>query len=167
MQASAAAPDGWVEAHGDCVYEIQRSGEAAPPEKSRKILLPGRVDMELLNQMVKHSSRSLDATFAALADPTRRRILQALSKGQRRVTHLAEPFSISLPAVSRHLRVLEDAGLLKRNRHGREHRLELDSAPMREALRWIEQYRRFWEGSLEALAHYLENNHQPKIRRKL
>jgi DNA-binding transcriptional ArsR family regulator len=167
MQASAAAPDAWVEAHGDGGSEFQKGGAAAPPEKVKKFSCQAGGHIELFNHMVKHSSRSLDATFAALADPTRRRILEALSKGQRRVTHLAEPFSISLPAVSRHLRVLEDAGLLKRKRHGREHRIELDSAPMREALRWIERYRKFWEGSLEALAHYLENNNQPNQRRKL
>ena len=106
--------------------------------------------------MVKHNA-SLDTTFAALADPTRRRILESLSHRQMRVTDLAEPFAMSLPAVSKHLRVLEDAGLLKRRRLGREHHLELKPVPMREAVLWIEQYRKFWEGSLDALADYLEN----------
>jgi DNA-binding transcriptional ArsR family regulator len=106
--------------------------------------------------MVKHSPLSLDATFAALADPTRRRILESLAQQQKRVTDLAEPFAMSLPAVSKHLRVLEDAGLLKRSRHGREHHLELESAPMREAQLWIDQYKKFWEGSLDSLAEYLE-----------
>jgi len=114
------------------------------------------VVISLFNQMVKLKQLRLDATFAALADPTRRRILERLSAGTRRVTELAEPFSISLPAVSKHLRVLEEAGLIKRERQGREHRLELQAAPMKEAVRWMEQYRRFWEGSLEALADYLE-----------
>jgi DNA-binding transcriptional ArsR family regulator len=112
--------------------------------------------------MVKYSSHSLDATFAALADPTRRRILERLCQGQRRVTHLAAPFSMSLPAVSKHLRVLEDAGLLKRQRHGREHRIELAAAPLKDAIRWIEQYRKFWEGSLDALANYLEKTNNKK-----
>ena len=119
--------------------------------------------------MVNYSapSRSLDTTFAALADPTRRRILESLSRRQKRVSDLAEPFAMSLPAVSKHLRVLEDAGLLKRRRLGREHHLELKSAPMRDALLWIEQYRKFWGGSLDALAAYLENNPQkPKKRKK-
>jgi len=107
--------------------------------------------------MVKHSTLSLDATFSALADPTRRRILESLSHQQMRVTDLAEPFAMSLPAVSKHLRVLEDAGLLKRRRFGREHHLELEPAPMQQAQRWIEQYRKFWEGSLDRLAEYLEN----------
>jgi DNA-binding transcriptional ArsR family regulator len=112
--------------------------------------------------MVKRRSRCLDSTFAALADPTRRRILEHLSAGACRVTQLAEPFSISLPAVSKHLRVLEAAGLLKRRRHGREHHLELRAAPLADAIHWIERYRRFWEGSLEALADYLENNNHKK-----
>ena len=108
--------------------------------------------------MVKHRSCPLDATFAALADPTRRRLLRELAKGHRRVTRLAAPFAMSLPAISKHLRVLERAGLLKRRRRGREHQLELVSKPMREAWRWIEQYRHFWEGSLDALASYLEKD---------
>ncbi|HEV3271883.1 MAG TPA: metalloregulator ArsR/SmtB family transcription factor [Candidatus Methylacidiphilales bacterium] len=116
--------------------------------------------------MVKHYPLSLDTTFAALADPTRRRILESLSHRQRRVTDLADLFPMSLPAVSKHLRVLEDAGLLKRRRFGREHHLELDPAPMREAQRWIEYYRKFWEGSLDALAAYLEKNNQPKKKKK-
>ncbi len=107
--------------------------------------------------MVNQLPESLDATFSALADPTRRRILETLSHRQWRVTDLAEPFAMSLPAVSKHLRVLENAGLLKRRRLGREHYLQLDAAPMRRAVNWIEQYRKFWEGSLDNLARYLES----------
>lgn len=107
--------------------------------------------------MVNHSPGPLDVTFSALADPTRRKILERLSRSSARVTDLAGPFSISLPAVSRHLRVLETAGLLRRRRAGREHQIELQSAPLRSAGDWIEQYRSFWEGSLNALADYLEN----------
>jgi len=114
----------------------------------------------IFNHMVKRKSCCLDATFAALADPTRRRILEHLAKGKRRVTDLAAPFSISLPAVSKHLRVLESARLLTRHRQGREHRLELHPGPLKDAIRWIEQYRRFWEGSLEALADYLETTNK-------
>jgi len=117
--------------------------------------------------MVNYSSATLDATFAALADPTRRRILESLSTRQRRVTELAEPFAMSLPAVSKHLRVLEKAGLLKRRRIGREHHIALEPAPMRKALNWIEQYRKFWEGSLDSLAAYLEEQPKPqKAKRK-
>jgi len=116
--------------------------------------------------MVNNKSNTLDLTFAALADPTRRRILEQLSHKQWRVTDLAEPFAMSLPAVSKHLRVLEDAGLLKRNRLGREHHLELEPKPMKEAQVWIDQYKKFWEGSLDALADYLENNNQPNKTKK-
>ena len=116
--------------------------------------------------MVNNSTLSLNATFAALADPTRRRILESLSHQQMRVKELAEPFAMSLPAVSKHLRVLEDAGLLKRRRMGREHHIELEPAPMRHAQIWIEQYRKFWEGSLDSLAEYLENNPKKPNKRK-
>src|SRR5688572_29060020 len=107
--------------------------------------------------MVKHRAATLDRTFGALADPTRRKILERLSRGDARVTELAEPFSMSLPAISRHIAVLERAGLLKRQRAGRVHQLELDPAPIEQASRWIEEYRRFWEGSLDSLASYLES----------
>jgi DNA-binding transcriptional ArsR family regulator len=70
---------------------------------------------------------------------------------------------MSLPAVSKHLRVLERAGLLHRHRHGREHRLEIEAGPMKAALRWMERYRQFWEGSLEALAGYLEQTEQNEL----
>ncbi len=112
--------------------------------------------------MVNNKSTELDATFGMLADPTRRRILERLSHGQARVTDLAEPFAMSLPAISKHLRVLEEAGLVRRTRLGREHHLELKPAPIRDALRWMEQYRRFWEGSLDKLADYLEREQKRK-----
>ncbi len=111
--------------------------------------------------MVNNKLDALDLTFAALADPTRRRIMEALSVKNRRVTDLAAPFSMSLPAVSKHLRVLEKAGLLKRRRLGREHHIELKPEPMKKAHLWIEHYRKFWESSLDSMADYLENN-QPK-----
>lgn len=105
--------------------------------------------------MVKCSPRLLNRTFAALADPTRRRILEHLSHGDRCVTDLARPYSMSLPAVSKHLRVLENAGLIRRRRRGRVHSLKLEAAPMKQASRWIEEYRRFWKGSLDRLGEYL------------
>src|SRR5580692_5853460 len=111
--------------------------------------------------MVKHlASPSLDAVFGALSDPTRRRILDLLARTECCVTELAKPFSISLPAISKHLRVLENAGLIKRQRHGRVHRLQLRAKPMSEAAEWIERYREFWEGQLDALSRYLENQTQ-------
>jgi DNA-binding transcriptional ArsR family regulator len=106
--------------------------------------------------MVKYSTSRLDRTFAALADPTRRRILAHLCRGDKRVTHLARPHDMSLPAVSKHLRVLEKAGLLRRRRYGRVHEMQLDAKPLKQAAAWVEEYRKFWEGSLDRLAEFLE-----------
>src|SRR5919108_908448 len=116
--------------------------------------------------MVKYSARALDRTFAALADPTRRRILAHLSHGDKRVTHLARPHAMSLPAVSKHLRVLEKAGLLRRRRYGRIHEMQLEAKPLRQAAQWVEEYRKFWEGSLDRLAEYLEKENRPSQKRK-
>jgi DNA-binding transcriptional ArsR family regulator len=98
----------------------------------------------------------LNRTFAALADPTRRRILARLAHGDRCVTDLARPYAMSLPAVSKHLRVLENAGLIRRRRQGRVHSLKLEAAPMKQASQWIAEYRHFWEGSLDRLGEYLK-----------
>jgi DNA-binding transcriptional ArsR family regulator len=106
--------------------------------------------------MVKCSPRLLNRTFAALADPTRRRILEHLVHGDRCVTDLARPYAMSLPAVSKHLRVLENAGLIRRRRSGRVHSLKLQAAPMKQAAQWIEEYRRFWEESFDRLDEYLK-----------
>jgi DNA-binding transcriptional ArsR family regulator len=106
--------------------------------------------------MVKYSPELLDRTFAALADPTRRRILEALSHGDRCVTELAKPYAMSLPAVSKHLRVLEQAGLVRRARCGRMHSLKLEAKPLQEAQHWIETYRKFWEASFDRLDEYLK-----------
>src|SRR5215831_816486 len=114
----------------------------------------------MFNRMVKYSSKSLDRTFAALADPTRRRILAHLARGNHRVTQLARPHDMSLPAVSKHLRVLEKAGLLRRRRYGRVHEMQLDAEPLKKAAQWVEEYRRFWEGSLDRLAAYLEKTNK-------
>jgi DNA-binding transcriptional ArsR family regulator len=119
-----------------------------------------------LNQMVKYSSRTLNRTFAALADPTRRRILAHLARGDQCVTHLAKPHAMSLPAVSKHLRVLEKAGLLRRRRYGRVHEMRLDADPLRQAAQWVEEYRKFWQGSLDRLARYLEKENRPSEKRK-
>jgi DNA-binding transcriptional ArsR family regulator len=106
--------------------------------------------------MVKYSSRALNRTFAALADPTRRQILAHLARGDRRVTDLARPHAMSLPAISKHLRVLEKAGLLRRRRYGRVHEMKLDAKPLKQAAQWVEEYRKFWESSLDRLAAYLD-----------
>ncbi len=106
--------------------------------------------------MVEYSSRLLDRTFGALADPTRRRILAQLAKGGECVTALARPHVMSLAAVSKHLIVLEKAGLVKRRRQGRVHSLRLEAKPMREAQAWINRYREFWEGNLDQFEKYLD-----------
>jgi DNA-binding transcriptional ArsR family regulator len=97
----------------------------------------------------------LDTTFAALADPTRRAILARLTSGEASVTELAEPFAMSLPAISKHLKVLERAGLVARGREAQWRPCQLDAAPLKDAADWLERYRGFWEQSLDRLAHYL------------
>jgi DNA-binding transcriptional ArsR family regulator len=96
--------------------------------------------------------QKLDATFGALADPTRRAILARLGKGPATVTEIAAPFAMSLPAVSKHVRVLESAGLVARRKQGREHRIALDPAPLVDATRWLSESSKFWEGALDRLA---------------
>jgi DNA-binding transcriptional ArsR family regulator len=100
--------------------------------------------------MVKHLA-GLDETFAALADPTRRAILVALAEGDRSVSELAAPFDVSLPAISKHLGVLERAGLVTREREGRVRRCSLEREPLADALEWIAEYGRFWEQSFDSL----------------
>lgn len=97
----------------------------------------------------------LDATFSALADPTRRGILEQLAKGQTRVTDLAKPYSMSLPAISKHLRVLEKAGLIRRSRVGREHRIRVDPKPIQAARDWIQFYATHWQQQFDALDAFL------------
>jgi len=104
--------------------------------------------------MVKHPA-SLDETFAALADPTRREILVALVDGDRSVSELAEPFDMSLPGISKHLAVLERAGLITRWREGRVRRCRLERGPLADALQWIADYGRFWEQSFDSLERLL------------
>lgn len=101
--------------------------------------------------------RRLDRVFGALADRTRRAILARLAdEGEATVGELAEPFAISRPAISKHLRVLERAGLVDRTRDGRVSRCELDAGPMADAAAWVERYRVFWEDSLDSFARYVE-----------
>jgi DNA-binding transcriptional ArsR family regulator len=99
---------------------------------------------------------SLDRTFAALADPTRRAILARLAAGEASVTELAEPFAITLPAVSKHLKVLERAGLIVRGRTRQWRPARLRAGPLKEVAEWTEGYRRFWEESYERLEEYLD-----------
>lgn len=107
--------------------------------------------------MVKYREERLNAVFSAVSDPTRRAMLARLARGESTVTGLAEPFSMSLPAISKHLRVLESAGLISRRVDGRIHRCRLAAIPMKDALDWISFYRSFWEEGLDALGDYLTN----------
>src|SRR5687768_2384815 len=106
--------------------------------------------------MVNSQAMTLDATFSALSDPTRRAILARLAMSEATVGELAKPFDVSLPAISKHLRVLEGAGLMTREKEGRIHRCRLVAAPLHAAAEWILFYRRFWEGSFDSLAEFLE-----------
>ena len=99
---------------------------------------------------------AISNTFSALADPTRRAILARLALGEISVTELAEPFEMSMPAVSKHLRVLENAGLVERGRQAQYRPVKLRAEPLREAAGWIEQYRKFWEESFDRLDAYLK-----------
>lgn len=101
------------------------------------------------------SPDQLSTTFSALADPTRRAILAKLSSGEASVTELAEPFEMSLPAVSRHLKVLERAGLIARSREAQWRPCQLEAGPLKDVADWIEHYRRFWTDSFDRLEDYL------------
>ncbi len=111
--------------------------------------------------MVNIQIDGLDAAFHALADPTRRAILARLALGEAQVGELAEPFAISLPAISRHLKVLEGAGLIRRTVEGRVHRLQLAPERLASARDWIETYRRLWQEQFDRLANYLDGLPEP------
>jgi DNA-binding transcriptional ArsR family regulator len=102
------------------------------------------------------TSHRLDATFSALADPTRRAILARLVKGEASVTELAEPFDVSQPAISKHLKVLERAGLISRGRDAQRRPRRLEAKPLAEASEWLERYRKNWEASFQRLDSLLE-----------
>ena len=105
--------------------------------------------------MTLHSTDSLSATFAALADPTRRAILARLSHGETSVTELARPFAMSGPAVTKHLKVLEKAGLISRSREAQWRPAKLEGAALKAVVEWLNDYRRFWEQSFDRLDDYL------------
>jgi len=102
--------------------------------------------------MVKSSANTLDAVFSALADPTRRMVLESLSEGSLPVSELAYPHNMSLPGFMKHLRVLEDAGLMERSKEGRVVQCTLSAEPMREATSWLSRYQTFWSGSMRSTA---------------
>ena len=115
------------------------------------------------------ASDSLNATFAALADPTRRAILARLAAGEASVTALAEPFDMSLPAISKHLKVLQRAGLVARGRAAQWRPCRLEAGPLKEAADWLEHYRQHWEQSLDRLEDYLaelQGKEAPDVRKQ-
>jgi DNA-binding transcriptional ArsR family regulator len=112
--------------------------------------------------MVERSAASLDGVFGAIADPTRRAILKQLGRNPARVTDIARQFPVSLNAVSKHLIVLERAGLVRREVHGRDHICSLEGQPLREASAWIEGMRQFWEIRLDALERHIADKRRKK-----
>jgi DNA-binding transcriptional ArsR family regulator len=122
-----------------------------------------------LTGYIPTSPNNLDATFAALADPTRRAILARLASGEASVTELAEPFAMSQPAISKHLKVLERAGLISRGQDAQRRPRRLEARPLAEATEWLENYRRYWESSfyrLDALLDEMKITHQKPARKK-
>ncbi|WP_175105806.1 ArsR/SmtB family transcription factor [Pararobbsia alpina] len=111
--------------------------------------------------MVNHSDQALDAVFAALSDPTRRAVLEQLGTGSQSVTEMAQSHAMSLPGFMKHLRVLEQAGLIDRLKEGRVVHCELRAGPMRDASDWLAKYEKFWTGRLDALGRYLY--HQEEV----
>jgi len=101
-------------------------------------------------------TEQLDATFSALSDPTRRAILARLARGEATVTELAEPFEMTLPGISKHLKVLERAGLIARGREAQWRPCRLEPRPLKDVAAWVDHYRKFWEQSLERLDEYLK-----------
>jgi DNA-binding transcriptional ArsR family regulator len=124
--------------------------------------LPESVLDFYLTDMLNKRMDKLSATFSALADPTRRAILGRLAKGESTVGELARPFDISAPAISRHLRVLEGAGLIERHADAQWRVCRLRSPALREAFDWLARYRQFWEESLDRLAAHLESPSPPR-----
>jgi DNA-binding transcriptional ArsR family regulator len=115
-----------------------------------------------MQAMAQTAEPLLDQVYGAIADPTRRAILAVLAGGEATVGTLADRFPISFNGVSKHVKVLERAGLVRRTIHGREHRLKLNPAPLRQAARWLEHYRAFWEMRLDGLEAYLAKQQRSK-----
>jgi DNA-binding transcriptional ArsR family regulator len=117
--------------------------------------------------MVEYArSGELNRVFSALADPTRRAILHALRRRPASINEIAKPFPVSLNAISKHVMVLERAGLLRREIRGREHRCWIEPGPLREAEQWLEHYRQFWEHRMDALEDYVERKFKAEKKRR-
>lgn len=138
----------WAAKQKDC-HALPGAASLSPP------LTPGH-DPYIINDMVNDSSEQLDTVFSALSDATRRAILARLARGEASGTELARPFPISVPAISKHLRVLQQADLIRHRKDGRTHRFSLAAAPMREAALWLDHYRQFWEEQFDSLGSYLQ-----------
>jgi len=110
----------------------------------------------IFNHMVKYNERQLDSLFGALSDTTRRKIIEKLTKNDLIVTEIASDFDISLPAISKHIKVLENAGLVKRKRDGKLHKISYNKEAVKTAWSWINQYREFWDKSFDSLAELLD-----------
>jgi DNA-binding transcriptional ArsR family regulator len=128
--------------------KIERAGRH---DRDRQIAM-----IEIRKEAASRTAR-LDAVFAALADPTRRAIIERLSRSEARVTEIAEPFDMSLNAVSKHIRVLEASGVVERHRRGRDHILSINARSLDEADGWILRMRRYWEERLDAMEHLLRD----------
>jgi DNA-binding transcriptional ArsR family regulator len=140
------------------------AGSSIPEFRERKFVLTPRTF--IYNQMVMKSAPALDATFAALADPTRRAILARLATGEASVSELAEPFDMSQPAISKHLKVLERAGLISIGQDAQRRPRKLEIKPLEEAVDWIERYREIWAANYERLDDLLEELQATPAKRK-
>ena len=118
--------------------------------------------VHIFNHMVEYNTPDLDRVFAALSDPTRRLLMRRLCVGPATVSDLAAPLEMSLNAVSKHLKVLEQAGLIQRTIKGRVHHISLNAAPLAEAERWVSQYRQFWDPRLDSLEDWLKLDNETK-----
>src|ERR1700674_207489 len=119
----------------------------------------------MFNHMVEYSQEQLNNVFSAVADPTRRAILRALAKKPATITQIAKPFPGSLNAISKHVMVLEGAGLIRREIQGREHLCRLEPRPLRDATAWLDHYRQFWDVRLDALESYVARKVKGAIRK--
>jgi DNA-binding transcriptional ArsR family regulator len=142
-----AAPVGWP-------LPLDAASSTATTQVER---LRGQLKCAKLNQVVEYHGSSLDAIYGAISHPVRRTLLERLTAGRARVTELAGPFNVSLAAVSKHIRVLEDAGLVRRSIRGREHWLALEASRLEAASQWLDAYRRFWEAGLGRLEAHLKD----------
>lgn len=120
--------------------------------------------LAIFNYMVELKTTELDGLFHALGDATRRRMLRELSKGERTVSQLAEPYSISLAAASKHIKALENAGLIRREIQGRKHVCRLDAGPLASAQEWLNYYEKFWTDRLNVLDRLLREDDQRKAK---